>query len=320
MEIHQLRYFLAVAQQGGMRQAARACHITQPSLSTQVQKLEDELGHRLFDRSSRGAELTEAGRSLLPRARKILAELSITLDTVRADVESGRGRLRLGAIPTIAPFLLPPAVRRFQKKHPEAQLSITEDITANLIEDLVAGRLDLAFMSLPLDDPRIVHEHLFDEPLSVVMAKDDPLAQRQTVRQRDLANRPADSPPIVLHSMHCLGQRVQAYCEVIGLGEHEPWKASQLATVQEWVALGLGISLLPRMVAQRDRSSKRVYRPLAKPVPTRAVVVAHAAGRSVSSLGRGFVEGVSADSSSRHPTAHSASADDVGCRQSPFCP
>ncbi|MEM6854737.1 MAG: LysR family transcriptional regulator, partial [Planctomycetota bacterium] len=121
MEIHQLRYFLAVAEQGGMRQAARVCHVTQPSLSTQVQKLEDELGHRLFDRSSRGAELTEAGRSLLPRARQILGELSSTLDRVRADVETGRGQLRVGAIPTMAPFLLPPAVRRFQKQNPDAE-------------------------------------------------------------------------------------------------------------------------------------------------------------------------------------------------------
>lgn len=289
MEIHQLRYFLAVADQGGMRQAARVCHVTQPSLSTQIQKLEDELGHRLFDRSSRGAELTEAGRSLLPRARKVIAELSATLDTVRADVEQGRGRLRVGAIPTIAPFLLPPAVRRFRKQNPQAQLTITEDVTANLIEDLVAARLDLVFMSLPLDDPRMAHQHLFDEPLWVVMAKDDPLAQRETVRPRDLKNRPADCPPIVLHDIHCLGQRVQAYCEVIGLGEHAPWKAAQLATVQEWVALGLGISILPRMVAERDRSTKRVYRPLAKPVPTRAIVAAYAAGRSVSPLGETFV-------------------------------
>ncbi|MBB6429620.1 LysR family transcriptional regulator [Algisphaera agarilytica] len=291
MEIHQLRYFLAVAEQGGMRQAARVCHVTQPTLSMQIQKLEDELGHRLFDRSSRGTELTEAGRSLLPRARKILGELSVTLDTVRADVERGRGRLRVGAIPTIAPFLLPPAVRRFQKQNPEAELVIAEDVTASLIEELVASRLDLAFMSLPLDDERITFEHLFDEPLSVVMAKEDPLAERKTVRPNDLVDR----PPIVLHDMHCLGQRVQAYCEVIGLGEHEQWKAAQLATVQEWVALGLGVSLLPRMVAERDRSAKRVYRPLAKPVPTRAVVAAHRADRPLSVLGRSLVDAVMQD-------------------------
>ncbi|MEM6855847.1 MAG: LysR family transcriptional regulator substrate-binding protein, partial [Planctomycetota bacterium] len=212
--------------------------------------------------------------------------LSSTLDRVRADVETGRGQLRVGAIPTMAPFLLPPAVRRFQKQNPDAELTIHEDVTEQLVEELAAARLDLAFMSLPLDDPRITTQHLFDEPLSVVMAKDDLLAQRKTIRPRDLRDR----PPIVLHGMHCLGQRVRAYCEVLGLAEHQQWKAAQLATVQEWVALGLGISLLPRMVAERDRSAKRVYRPLSKPVPTRAVVVAHAAGRSLPNLGRALID------------------------------
>lgn len=286
MEIHQLRYFVAVADQGGMRQASRVCHVTQPSLSKQVQKLEEELGHPLFERSSRGAKLTDAGRALLPRARQILGDLSATLDNVRADVETGQGRLLVGAIPTVAPFLLPPAVRGFQKAYPSADLTIYEDVTARLIEELAAARLDIAFMSLPLDDERIVHRKLLDEPLLAVMSRDEPLASRKTVRPGDLAKR----PPIVLHGMHCLGQRVQSYCETIGLSEDGMWKAAQLATVQEWVALGLGVSILPRMVADRDRSTKRVYRPLAPPAPTRAVVVAHAAHRSMTSLGNAFIE------------------------------
>ncbi|MEM1107604.1 MAG: LysR substrate-binding domain-containing protein [Planctomycetota bacterium] len=288
MEIHQLRYFLAIAEQGGMRQASRTCHVTQPTLSTQIQKLEDELGHRLFDRSARGVELTEAGRAMLPRARRVLGELSVTLDEVRADVELGRGHLRVGAIPTIAPFLLPPAVRRFRKATPDARLTITEDLTEKLIEELVAARLDLALMSLPLDDPRVAHEHLFDEPLSVVMAKDDTLAQKQTVRPQDLQDRPT----IALNTTHCLGQRISAYCEVLGMSGQAHWQASQIATVQEWVTLGLGVSLLPRMVAERDRSTKRVYRPLSKPVPTRAVVAVHAAARPLSPLCRAFIDAI----------------------------
>jgi len=285
MEIHQIRYFLAVAERGGMRPAARQCHVTQPSLSKQIQKLEAELGHPLFDRSSRGVKLTEAGRALLPRAQKILAEVTVALDSVRADVEVGRGRLNLGAIPTIAPFLLPAAVRRFQKRYPQADLTITEDRTANLIEELASARLDVAFMSLPLDDPRITHTHLFDEPLLAVVSKDDPLSKRKSITPRDLSKR----PPIVLHDTHCLGQRVQAYCQSIGLHEQGQWKAAQLATVQEWVALGLGVSVLPRMVAERDLSAKRVYLPLAKPTPTRAIVAVHAVGRSISKLSHAFV-------------------------------
>jgi len=261
MEVHQLRYFLAVAEHGGMRAAARACGVTQPSLSKQIQKLEEELGRRLFDRLPRGAALTAAGQSLRPRAEQILGGITRALDAVRADLDIGRGRLRVGAIPTLAPFALPGAVTRFRRRFPDAELSITEDVTANLVEALAADRLDVAYLSLPLDDPRLTHELLFEEPLLAVVAADDPLAERRTVTPKDLAGR----PPIVLHDAHCLGQRVTAY-------------------VQEWVSLGLGISLLPRMVAQRDKSRRRVYRPLSKPVPTRAVVAARPAGRTPSPL------------------------------------
>ena len=144
MEVHQLRYFLAVAEHGGMRAAARACGVTQPSLSKQIQKLEEELGRRLFDRLPRGAALTAAGQSLRPRAEQILGGITRALDAVRADLDIGRGRLRVGAIPTLAPFALPGAVTRFRRRFPDAELSITEDVTANLVEALAADRLDVA--------------------------------------------------------------------------------------------------------------------------------------------------------------------------------
>jgi len=194
MEVHQLRYFLAVAEHRGMRAAARACGVTQPSLSKQIQKLEDELGHRLFDRLPRGAALTAAGQSLRPRAEEILGGITRALDAVRTDLDTGRGRLRVGAIPTLAPFALPGAVVRFRRRFPDADLSITEDITTNLVEALAADRLDVAYMSLPLDDPRLRHERLFEEPLLVAVAANDPLATRRTVTAKDLAGR----PPIVL--------------------------------------------------------------------------------------------------------------------------
>lgn len=276
MEIHQLRYFMAVAEHGGMRAAARACGVTQPSLSKQIQKLEDELGHRLFDRLPRGAALTAAGQSLRPRAEAIMGDITRALDAVRTDLDAGRGALRVGAIPTLAPFALPGAVTKFRRRFPDADLSITEDITANLVEALAADRLDVAYLSLPLNDPRLRHVVLFEEPLLAVMAANDPLAQHRTITPEDLAGR----PPIVLHDAHCLGQRVTAYCAALGVGDAAPWRASQLATVQEWVALGLGISLLPRMAARRDTSRRRVYRPLSEPVPTRAVVAAWPAGRT----------------------------------------
>ena len=284
MEVHQLRYFLAVAEHGGMRAAARACHVTQPSLSKQVQKLEAELGHRLFDRLPRGAALTAAGQSLLPRAQQILDEVGQALDAVRTDLSVGRGTLRVAAIPTIAPFALPAAVTAFRRRYADAELTITENVTAELVEELAADRLDVAYLSLPLDDPRITHKVLFEEPLLAVVAARDPLSRRKTITPDDLAAR----PPIVLHDAHCLGQRINAYCSALGIQSAPAWRASQLATVQEWVALGLGISLLPRMVARQDKSKRRVYRPLAKPVPTRAVIAAYPVRRSLSPLAAAF--------------------------------
>ncbi len=280
MEVHQLHYFMAVAEHGGMRAAARACGVTQPSLSKQIQKLEEELGHRLFDRLPRGAALTAAGQSLRPRAQTILSHIARALDAVRTDLDTGRGALRVGAIPTLAPFALPGAVTAFRRQFPDADLSVTEDVTANLIEALAADRLDVAYLSLPLNDPRLRHTLLFEEPLVAVMAADDPLASRTTVSPKDLAGR----PPIVLHEAHCLGQRVTAYCSALGVGDAVPWRASQLATVQQWVAMGLGISLVPHMAARMDTSRRRVYRPLSKPVPTRAVVAAWPAGRTLPPL------------------------------------
>ncbi len=288
MEVHQLRYFLAVAEHGGMRAAARACGVTQPSLSKQIQKLEHELGHRLFDRLPRGAALTAAGQSLRPRAKRILGDVTRALDAVRTDLTSGRGRLRVGAIPTLAPFVLPGAVGRFCRRFPEADLSITEDVTANLVEALAADRLDVAYLSLPLDDPRLRYERLFEEPLLAMVAAADPLAAQKAVTPGDLAAR----PPIVLHEAHCLGQRVTAYCTAHGVGDAAAWRASQLATVQEWVALGLGISVVPRMAAQHDAGGRRVYRPLAEPVPKRAVVAAWPSGRSLPPLAEALSDAV----------------------------
>ena len=117
MELHQLRYFIAVAETGGFVRAAQRCGVTQPSLSQQIRKLEDELGVRLFDRSSRGAVPTEAGRALLPRAQRILAEVRDTVSGVKEDIEAGRGPLSVGAIPTIAPYLMPQVLSRFLDEH-----------------------------------------------------------------------------------------------------------------------------------------------------------------------------------------------------------
>src|SRR5947209_18122795 len=157
MELHQLRYFVAVAQAGNFSRAAERCHVSQPSLSQQIQKLERRLGRPLLNRLGRRAVLTDAGRQLLDRATAILAAVE---DTERRllDGDGVGGRLSVGAIPTVAPYLLPAALEGFARRHPGVELAVVEDVTRSLIAAVAEGELDLAVVALPLDDHRLKAE------------------------------------------------------------------------------------------------------------------------------------------------------------------
>ena len=288
MELHQLRYFVAVAETGNFGRAAVRCRVSQPSLSQQVIKLEARLGRKLFDRLGRRIALTDAGAALLPRAKAILAEVLEAEREVVGDVEAGRGRLAIGAIPTIAPYLLPNVIRGFLEANPEADLTVREDLTENLVEALAAAELDLALMSLPLDDPRIAHEELMVEPLLVVAPADDPIARSKAVELRDLEDRPA----VVLHELHCLSAQVQSFCQAHHLNLRIVCRTTQLTTVQSLVALGLGLSIVPEMAAGADESGRRVYRPISRGQARRAIVAAWHPGRHRPRLAERFLEGL----------------------------
>ena len=146
MEIHQLRYFLAVAETGSFTAAAKRCHVAQPSLSQQVRRLEEQTGFRLFDRLPKGAALTDAGRALLPRARRILADVADAAAAVADDLETGRGALVVGAIPTMAPYLLPAMAPRFLRRFPECELTLVEDYTERLLDKLIDQSIDMAIL------------------------------------------------------------------------------------------------------------------------------------------------------------------------------
>src|SRR6187431_1411449 len=200
MEVRQLRYFVAVAETGSFTRAAEREGVTQPTLSEQILRLESKrngLGRRLFDRLGRKVVLTDAGHELLGRAQGILAAVG---EAERAVRDSGEGgRLRVGAIPTVAPFLLPPAVTRFRKEHPAVQLQLKEDLTERLLADLLAGELDVALMALPIRDDRLHVEKLFAEPLVMALPPKHRLAAKNEVRLGDVV----DEPFILLDDMHC---------------------------------------------------------------------------------------------------------------------
>jgi LysR family hydrogen peroxide-inducible transcriptional activator len=186
MELSQLRYVLAVADMGNFTRAAVRCEIAQPSLSQQVIKLEKELGHKLFHRLGRKAVLTEAGAVFIERARRIVFEVESAAKEL-GDHPSLERRITVGAIPTVAPYVLPELITRCQKRFPNLQVNIREDFKVTLLRELLEGDLDLALVALPVADPRIKVEVLWKEPLNLVVGKDHPLASKARVTSTDLA-------------------------------------------------------------------------------------------------------------------------------------
>jgi LysR family hydrogen peroxide-inducible transcriptional activator len=259
MELHQLRYFVAVAQTGNFSRAAERCHVSQPSLSQQILKLERRLGQPLLNRLGRRAVLTDAGRLLLDRATAILAAVEDAQRRLVDDASAGGGRLAVGAIPTIAPYLLPAALERFARCYPQVELSIQEDVTRNLIAAVLEGELDLALMALPIAEERLQVEPLFTEPLLVAVPPGHSLARRRKITVQAVSAERF----ILLNEMHCLGEQVLSLCRAHGCQPQIACRSAQIATVQALIALGQGISLLPKMACRADHSKRLVYRRVA---------------------------------------------------------
>jgi LysR family hydrogen peroxide-inducible transcriptional activator len=269
MEMHQLRYFVAVAHTGSFSRAAEKCHVSQPSLSQQIQKLERGLGQRLFDRLGRRALLTDPGRLLLERAEAILETVDDAKRRLRDADDHQGGPLSIGAIPTIAPYLLPLVLPGFLKKSPQVELTIQEDVTQHLLAAVVAGDLDLALVALPIDDDRIQSEALFTEPLLLTVARTHRLAKQRRITLDDFSTERF----ILLNELHCLSDQVLSFCKTHGC---QPWiacRGEQITTIQSMIAMGQGVSLLPDMARRVDNDKRRVYRPLADHKPQRTVGV-----------------------------------------------
>jgi LysR family hydrogen peroxide-inducible transcriptional activator len=267
MELNQLRYVLAVAEAGNFTRASVKLNIAQPSVSQQINKLERELGHKLFHRIGRKAVATEAGTAFLERARKILFEVEDAANELK-DHPTLERKITVGAIPSLAPFLLPSLVARCRVRFPNLQVNIREDFKITLIRDILEGELDLALVALPITDPSIHAEVLWKEPLILVVAKDHPLASKDRVTSADLASETF----ILLGSSSSLAAQVRRFC-----GEHdfEPRigsRCSQIATVKALVGIGAGISILPRLARAPEDDASLAYRALSDAEPFREIV------------------------------------------------
>src|SRR5262245_58895534 len=268
IHLHQLQYFVAVAETGSFTRAAEREGVTQPTLSEQILRLESKdngVGRRLFDRLGRKVVLTDAGQELLGHAQAILAAVKEAERAVRDSAEGGR--LRVGAIPTVAPFLLPGMVTRFSKDHPLVQIQLKEDLTERLLADLLAGELDVGLMAMPIRDDRLHAEKLFTEPLVVALPAKHRLASKAEVKFSDIV----DEPFILLDDMHCFGDQVLSLCHRGGLEPRVVCRGEQIVTLLAMMAAGQGVSVVRELAATGATSKGCVYRPVAKPLPTRTL-------------------------------------------------
>ncbi len=268
MELHQLRYFIAVAETGNFTRAAERSFVAQPSLSQQIIKLEGELGHKLFHRLGRKAVLTEAGAVFLERARRILFEVEDAAKELRDDPTLER-TIVVGAIPTLAPFLLPQLLDRAKTAFPFLIVHSYEAFRADIVAAVVAGELDLALTSLPIEDHRLSVEPLFTEPLLLVVGRSHRLAQQETVTASDLAPETF----VLLGNSSSLTAQIQRFC-----GDHDfqpkiGYRCAQISTVKSLVGLGFGISILPQVARHGDDRRTLVYRELSGRAPVREVAV-----------------------------------------------
>jgi LysR family hydrogen peroxide-inducible transcriptional activator len=269
VEFHQLRYFVAVADEGSFSRAAAKVRVAQPSLSQQIRKLEAEVGQPLFDRLPRSVVLTEAGRCLLEYARQILASVSDArrcIDEFQGEIA---GRVAVGAIPTIAPYVLPELVITFQEHYPHVTLEIVEDVTAGITRRIEAGELDVALASTCEPTPSLRREHLAKEPLLALLPKGHALAKNSVVEFDDLKAQRF----LLLHEMHCLSQQVHHLLDSRRLRPEIALAGSQLSTIANMVAAGIGVSIVPQMMVRHHATPGCVTVPFAPPVPERELNV-----------------------------------------------
>src|SRR6516165_628176 len=303
--IRQLRYFDALARHGHFRRAAQACAISQAALSLQSREMEDALGGALIERSLRQVVLTKFGEELVQRVRDILRAVDELGDFARASRDRLAGRLRVGMIPTIAPYLLPKVIENLARIHPELDIHVRETLTPKLVEEVAEGRLDTAIVALPVSEPSLTEVALFSENFLLVRPGRDegtPVPSRKRLREMRL---------LLLEEGHCFRDQALAFCNMQSSAAREVLDASSLSTLVQMVGAGIGVTLIPEMAVEVEtRSAPVSLARFKKPQPSRTIGMVW---RSTNPLARqllqisevvclsaGKVRGRSASQASRH--------------------
>lgn len=276
--LRQLTYLKLLAQHGSFSRAAEAAHVTQPTLSAGVQELERILGSPLVDRNRSGVILTAAGAEAVARAGPILAQAEDLVQACRSAGQPLEGRLKLGVIPTIAPFLLPPALPVLRTKYPKLRLFLREDQTHRLVSDLRSGHLDIILIALPYDISGLDYARVGDDELVAAFPANHPLTAGKTVPHEALEHEPL----ILLEDGHCLRDHALSACGLAAArpGQEEGFAATSLATLVQMVGSGLGVTLLPSMAVEAGlaEAAHVVVRPLGPQRASREIVIAWRAG------------------------------------------
>lgn len=267
LDLHLLVQFVVLARTKNFTRAAEELHLSQSALSRAIQKLEDQLGQPLFERKPREIVLTDLGGLLLDRAKEILKLME---DTFSELSEAGkRGRVRLGAIPTIAPYFLPTLLASFAKKHPEISVIVQEDTTDMLIKRCSHGEIDLALLALPVITRQLDIEPLFDEELLLLLPLGHPLEAEKKITAESVDGYPF----VMLNEAHCLSENIASFCRKQSVQPVTIERTSQLATVQELVSLNHGVSIVPEMARKIDTSTQRSYRSFTSTKPSRTIAM-----------------------------------------------
>ena len=269
MNLRDFRYLVALADERHFGRAAQRCHVSQPTLSAQLRKLEEYLGVPLVERQPRRVTLTEAGTRVVERARRLLLEADAIVELTRTDRDPLSGALKLALIPTVGPYLLPHVARRLRRDLPRLKLMLYEYQTAPLLERLRSGELDLGILALPVPLDGLEAQALYEEPFTVAVPAGHPLAARDRVKLEDLKGETL----LLLEDGHCLRDQALDVCSRVKVHEDQDYRATSLETLRQMVAAGHGVTLMPQLATESQAGPTRGlrFKPFVKPAPARTI-------------------------------------------------
>ncbi|MBE9604780.1 LysR family transcriptional regulator [Acetobacteraceae bacterium H6797] len=243
MNLRELQYLVALADHRNFRRAAEVCLVSQPTLSTQIRKLEEELGVTLFERSPRNVMLTPAGQDAVARARRIMHEVQHMKEAARRLRRPESGTVRLGVFPTLGPYLLPHVMPLIRERFPELELLLTEEKSDPLLERLREGKLDAVLLALPVHDAQLHCELLFEEPFFLAVPSRHELSRRDSLSMEELSQLNL----MLLEDGHCLRDQALEVCHLSGAREKSEFRATSLETLRQMVMSGVGLTLMPAL-------------------------------------------------------------------------